>query len=156
METDWMVVKNAETKRFEARFPEITAPTDLPEYVSLSAGSAKEVLRSSRRFGASGHQIFVSGSSLLPDRSKVTWNVATLRNYRWHLLRHDKDTRLALVGLFFATAGICVDASLGVGKYLPVFPFSDGWLAAFSTLSYVLKIPGLMLAAVGVYRKQAS
>ena len=55
-----------------------------------------------------------------------------------------------------AIAGVCVDASLGLGKIQPIWTFSETWIFGFSVLSYVLKVPGLILAFLGVFLKQTS
>jgi hypothetical protein len=158
MSDEWIIIKDVENKvdRFEAKFPSKTAPTDLPQYVRISAENGHEILRTSARFGASGNQIFVSKSSTLPNNAKVTFEPASVNAFRWFVLCHDMDTRLALIGLFFAVAGTYVDASLAIGKDRPLFKFSREWLAGFSALAYFLKVPGLILVAVGIFRKQAS
>ncbi len=149
---DW-TVKQKDQNRFEASFPALTVPKP-PAYVRISDGTKTEVLRARLRDYASGNQVFVSRSSTFRDDAKVADKPATANQYRWFVIRHDGDSQLALVGLVIALVGVYIDASLAVGKYVHVFPFSDQALAAFSTLSFVLKVPGLFIAAIGVISKR--
>src|SRR5882724_8045448 len=137
-----MTVKQKDQSRFEASLPALAVPKP-PAYVRISDGAKTEVLRTRLRDYASGSQIFVSSSSTFRDNVEVTYELATASQYRWFVIRHDRDSQLVLVGLVIALIGVYIDASLVVGKYIHVFTFSDQALAAFSTLSFVLKVPGL-------------
>jgi hypothetical protein len=149
-----MVVCDEGPKRFEAVFPALDVP-DPPKYVRLRANGKSEVLRSSQRTGGKTH-VFVSRSSTLPDKSPVSYEAATPNQYRWFVLWRDRDSKLALLGLAMAIAGVYIDASLGLGKIKPIWTFSETWIFGFSMLSYALKVPGIILAFLGVFLKQTS
>ena len=149
-----IVVHDDQIKRFEASFPSNDVPNP-PKYVCLQTDRSFEILRSSKRQGGI-RDIYVSRSSGLMDQAVVSFKEATVNRYRWYVLWRDRDSKLALLGLVMALAGVYVDGSLAVGKIKPLWHFSDSWILGFSILSYVLKVPGLILAFLGIFLKQTS
>jgi hypothetical protein len=60
------------------------------------------------------------------------------------------------LGLAMALAGVYIDASLGLGKIKTFWTLSETSMFAFSTLSYVLKVLGVILTFLGIFLKQTS
>ena len=150
----WKAERYEKVGKFEARFPENSAPTPLPEYIALTDGKRTAVLRSSTRRGAAGDIIYVASSSPFSNDKPVSFTASKKNKYLWYVLFHDFDSLLGLFGLLIALVGVCIDASLAAGKYYPVLTFSGATLAGVAILSNFLKAPGLVIAFIGLYRKQ--
>lgn len=148
------------TDRYQVEFPQYVDPIASglpglkppPEYVAISAGGRREVLRRTKEQRGQRTTLNVSRESTLPDGAKVTGlKAATKPQYTWFLIRSQPHRLILFAGLAITLLALLattvLDALVDVGVVSEASPAALVGHIAADFLTWI----GALIAFVGIF-----
>jgi hypothetical protein len=154
----WTVKHEEAIARYEVEFPLYvdSSATELrrpPEYVDITAGGRREVLRRTREMSRGQRATLnVSPDSTLPPGSSVTeLKAATKPQYTWFLIRSQPHRQIMFAGLVITLLALFVstllEAFVGIGTIPQESPVAVLGSLAVDALTWV----GALVAVFGIF-----